>query len=92
MYASYINIKLKPGKISEMKAITEEIETEIRNIGFKQFLVIDQGDNNILIMAIYESAAEQEAATPKAQAALGKYANLVAEAPIRKQVEVLFNY
>ena len=52
---------------------------------------MDKGDDAGLVLTIYDSQAQQEAATSKAQVLLGRLAGIVAAAPERKGGEVVFN-
>ena len=92
MYSSHVEMKVKPGQLAAMKSHTKSIEAQIKAIGINQFLVLDQGNNSYLVLVIYNSAAEQEAAGPKAAELLGGYAEFLAAPVERKQVEVLFNF
>ena len=47
----------------------------------KQFLLIDKGNDEALVIAIYETAAEQEAAAEGAEKILGKYADMFIAPP-----------
>ncbi len=59
----------------------------------KQFLILDRGDNTCLLLVIYNSATQREAAAPIAAEVLDEYTKkFLSEPPERKQVEVLFNY
>ncbi len=59
----------------------------------KQFLVLDRGDNTCLLLVIYNSANQREAAAPIASEVFDEYTKkFLSEPPERKQVEVLFNY
>ncbi len=92
MYASVINFQLKPGKTDEATAMAEAMRPELESVpGIRQFIVIDQGDDNGLAVVIYNSQADQEAATPKAQELLGSMAELYAAPPERKGCEVTVN-
>ena len=92
MFASYIEMKLRPGQMDAMKAHTESIKGQIQDLGMQQFLVLDKGDDSCTVVVIYKTAAEQEANTAEAAKILGGYAEFVAAPPERKQVEVIFNY
>lgn len=93
MHASYVELKVKPDQFEAMKNYTDSIEEKIKAVGMNQFLVLDRGDNTCLLIVIYNSAAEQEAAAPIAAEVLGEYTQkFLSEPPERKQVEVLFNY
>jgi hypothetical protein len=92
MYASIIDIQLKPGTTSQATDITLGAMDEIRAIdGVKQIISIDRGNDQGLVIAIYESQATQEAATPRAQEILGRLGDLYAAPPERQGGEVLVN-
>tara|TARA_Y100001960_G_scaffold277376_1_gene308100 strand:- start:197 stop:535 length:339 start_codon:yes stop_codon:yes gene_type:complete len=92
MFASYIEMKIRPGQMDAMKAHTESIKGQIQDLGMEQFLVLDKGDDSCVVVVVYKTAAEQEANGPKAAQILGGYAEFVAAPPERKQVEVIFNF
>ena len=92
MFASYIEMKLRPGQMDAMKAHTESIKGQIQDLGMQQFLVLDKGDDSCTVVVVYKTAAEQEANGPKAAEILGGYAEFVAAPPERKQAEVIFNF
>jgi len=92
MYASIIDIQLKPGTTSQATDITLDAMDDIRAIdGIKQFISIDRGNDRGIVIAIYESQAAQEAATPKAQEVLGLLGDLFAAPPERQGCELLVN-
>ena len=92
MYASVINFQFKPGKTDEATAMAAAMSPELESVpGIRQFLVIDQGDDNGLAVVVYNSQADQEAATPKARELLGNMAELYAAPPERKGGEVTVN-
>lgn len=92
MYASYIEIKLKPGKMTEAMEMTREMESELGQMGMKQFIIADNGDDSSILLALYDTAEDQEAAGPKAAEILGRLADLFDAPPERKQVEVPINF
>ena len=92
MFASYIEMKVRPGQMDAVKAHTESIQSQIQALGMQQFLVLDKGDDSCVVVVIYKTAAAQEANGPKAAEILGGYAEFVAAPPERKQVEVMFNF
>ena len=55
-------------------------------------MLLNKGDDNALLLAFYDTAEEQQAATSKAQELLGQLANLFAAPPERTQVEVAINH
>ena len=92
MYASYIDIQLKPGKTSEFMEMGKQMEAELGQMGMKQFIIADKGNDSSTLLAIYDTAEAQEAAGPKAAELLGRLADFFAAAPERKQVEVPINF
>ena len=92
MFASYIEMKMKPGSVSQAKDLTSALEPEIRALGLKQFLLIDKGNDEALVIAIYETADEQEAAAEGAKKILGKYADMIVAPPSRNMVEIIHNF
>ncbi len=92
MFASLIEIPRKPGALDEAMDITRAAVPELREIsGLKQIISIDKGNDQSLVIAIYESQAAQEAAAPKAQEVLGRLSDLVAAPPKRLGCEVNIN-
>ena len=92
MYASFIEMQLKPGKTAEAMEMARQMETELGQMGMKQFIIADKGDDSSTLLALYDTAADQEAAGPKAVEILSRLADLFAAAPERKQVEVPINF
>ena len=93
MYASYIEMQLKPGKMAEAVERLKEVEAELGQVdGLKQFIIVDRGNDSSTVLALYNTAEDQEAAGPKAAELLSRLANLFAAPPERKQVEVPINF
>ena len=93
MYASYIEMQLKPGKMAEAVEIMRQVEAELRQVdGLKQFIIVDRGNDGSTVLALYDTAEDQEAAGPKAAELLGRLAVFMAGPPERKQVEVPINF
>ena len=66
MFASVIEVQLKPGTFDEAMGIVRAALPELRKVpGLKQLISIDKGNDQSIVIAIYESQAAQEAATPK---------------------------
>ena len=92
MYASYIEMQLKPGKMAEAIEMTKQMEVDFGQMGMKQFIIVDRGNDSSTLVALYDSAEDQEAAGPKAAELLGRLADFMAAPPDRKQVEVPINF
>ena len=92
MYASYIEVQFKPGKTAEAMEMARQMKSELGQMGMKQFIVADKGDDSSTLLALYDTAEDQEAAGPKAAELLGRLANLFAAPPERKRVEVPINF
>ena len=92
MYASYIEMQLKPGKMAEAIEMTKQMEADLGQMGMKQFIIVDKGDDSSTLVALYDTAEDQEAAGPKAAELLGRLAVFMAGPPERKQVEVPINF
>ena len=92
MYTSIIEIQIQSGKMDEALEITEAMKPDLAQLdGLRQFIVIDKGNDAILVLAIYDSQAQQEAAGPKAQELLGRMGALCTAAPERKSGDVKVN-
>jgi quinol monooxygenase YgiN len=93
MYASYIEMQLKPGKMAEAMEMMKQLEAELGRIdGLKQFIIVDRGNDRSTVLALYESAEEQEAATPKSAEVVSRFMDVIAAPPERQQVEVPINF
>ena len=93
MYASYIEMQLKPGKMAEAMEMMKQLEAELGKIdGLKQFIIVDRGNDRSTVLALYESAEEQEAATPKSAEVVSRFMDVIAAPPERQQVEVPINF
>ena len=92
MYATYIELQFKPGKTAEAMEMARQMKSELGQMGMKQFIVADKGDDSSTLLALYDTAEDQEAAGPKAAELLGRLADLFAAPPERKQVEVPINF
>jgi quinol monooxygenase YgiN len=91
MYTSLINIQFQPGKMNEAMEIAGATKHHYAELGCNQVLMVDQGNDALLVLAIYDSQAKQEAATPKAQELLERLSPLCATAPDRKGGQVFLN-
>ena len=66
---------------------------QIREIpNLRQFILIDKGDDNALLLAFFNTAEEQEAAGPLAKELLGRLEHFYVAPPERIQVEVPINH
>ena len=92
MYASYIEMQLKPGKMVEAIQMTKQMEADLGQMGMKQFIIVDRGNDSSTLVALYDTAEDQEAAGPKAVELLGRLEDLMAAPPDRTQVEVPINF
>ena len=92
MYASYIEMQLKPGTMAAAIELAKQMEADLGQMGMKQFIIVDRGNDSSTLVALYDSAEDQEAAGPKAAELLGRLAVFMAGPPERKQVEVPINF
>jgi len=93
MYASYIEMQLKPGKMAEAVEMIERVESELQFVdGLKQFIVVDRGNDSSTVLALYDTAEDQEAAGPKSAEIVSRFKDIIAAPPDRKQVEVPINF
>ena len=92
MYATIIEMNYKPGSTEEATELALAMRPDLAAIdGIKQFLIVDKGDDTSLLVAVYDTEAQREAAGPKGQELLGRVAHLFAEAPERLGGSVLVN-
>ena len=82
----------KPGKTAETIEMTKKMEADLRQMGMKQFIIVDKGDDSSILIALYDTAQAYYAAGPKAAELLGRLADFMAAPPDRKQVEVPINF
>jgi len=93
MYASHIEMQLKPGKMAEAVEMMKEVEAELRQVaGLKQFIIVNKGNDSSTAFAIYDTAENQEAATPKSAEIVSRFMDVIAAPPDRMQVEVPINF
>ena len=85
-------MQLKPGKMAEAIEMTKQMEADLGQMGMKQFIIVDKGNDSSTLVALYDTAEDQEAAGPKAAELLGRLAVFMAGPPERKQVEVPINF
>ena len=62
-----------------------------QELGCKQHIFVEKGNDSFTVIAIYESQAKQEEATPKAQKFLGRLAEMMKAPPERKGAENILN-
>ena len=93
MYASYIELQLKPGKMAETVERMKQVEAELGQVdGLKQFIIVDRGDDSSTVLALYDTAEDQEAAGPKSADIVSRFMDVIGAPPGRKQVEVPINF
>ena len=92
MYASYIEFQHKPGKTAEAIEITKQMEADLRQMGMKQFIIVDKGEDSSTLIALYDTAQAYYAAEPKAAELLGRLAVFMTAPLERKQVDVPINF
>ena len=92
MYASYIEFQHKPGKTVEAIEMTKQMEADLRQMGMKQFIIVDKGDDSSTLIALYDTAQAYYAAGPKAAELLDRLAIFMTAPPERKQADVPINF
>ena len=93
MYASYIEMQLKPGKMAEAVERMKHVEVELGQVdGLRQFIIVDRGDDSSTVLALYDTAEDQEAAGPKSAEIVSRFMDVIAAPPDRKQVKVPINF
>ena len=92
MYASYIEFQHKPGKTAGAINMTKQMEADLGQMGMKQFIIVDKGDDSSTLIALYDTAQAYYAAGPKAAELLGRLSDFMASPPERKQADVPINF
>ena len=67
------------------------MEEGLGEMGMKQFIIADKGGDRSTLLALYDTAEDQDAVGPKAAELITRLADLFAALPERKQVEVPIN-
>ena len=91
MFASFMEMKLKPGKMAEAVSMTKTMQADLQAMGMQQMIIVDKGNDNAMLLAIYETAEAQESAAPKAAEIIGRFGVLFESPPVRTQVKVPIN-
>ena len=92
MFASFMEMKLKPGKMAEAVSMTETMQADIQAMGMKQIIIVDKGNDKAMLLAFYETAQAQESVAPKAAELIGRLGVLFESPPERMQVKVPINF
>ena len=93
MYASYMEMQLKPGKMADAVERMKQVEAELGQVdGLKQFMIVDRGNDSSTVLALYDTAEDQEAAGPKSGEIVRRFMDVIAAPPDRKQVKVPINF
>jgi len=92
MFASFIEMKLKPGKMAEAVSMTETMQADFQAMGMKQIIIVDKGNDKAMLLAFYETAQAQESVAPKAAELIGRLGVLLESPPERMQVKVPINF
>ena len=56
MFASFIEMKLKPGKMAEAVLMTKTMQADLQAMGMKQMIIVDKGNDHAMLLAIYKRA------------------------------------
>ncbi len=91
MFSSVIEMEFKAGMMAKALEIAEQMRPEFADLGCNQFLMINKGNDEALVLAIYESEEKQQAALPKAQELLGRLKEIYASMPERQGGNVIIN-
>ena len=86
-----MTLRFSPENLEQAKAQATAMLPEYQKLGCKQFILVDRGNDSFTVIAIYESQAKQEEATPKAQELLGTLAEMMKTPPERKGAEIIIN-
>ena len=87
-----IEIQIKSGKMIEATKRFDQAKGEIEKIGCKQAMLIDKGNNQAIVLVIFDTAEAQEAAVPLATKILSRLALLYAKMPERVAVNLPINW
>ena len=92
MHASITEIKFKPGKSKEAIDVGRSRRPDLEQVdGLKQIIIVDRGDDTWLIVGMYESQAQQEAAGASLQETLERWGDMVEVTPTRTGGAVFSN-
>ena len=92
MYASVIEMKFRSGMKQAAMEYAQGLRAAMQQIdGCNQMIVIDDGDDSAIAIAIYDSEAKQVAAADKAQSVMAGMAEFLASLPDRQGRSVLLN-
>ena len=92
MFGSHVEMKMKANSVSQAKDLASVLEPEIRSLGLNQSLLRDKWNDEALVIATYQTAAEQEAAAAGGKEILGKYAGMFLAPPSRRMVDIINNF
>ncbi len=86
-------MQIKSGMMAEAMERMKQVEAELSEVdGLKQFIIVDKGNDSSTVLALYDTAEDQEAAGPKSAEIVSRFMDVIAAPPDRKQVEVPINF
>jgi hypothetical protein len=79
--------------MAEAMKMMRQVEAELRQVdGLKQFIIVDRGNDSSTVLALYDTAEDQEATGPKSAEIVSRFMDVIAAPPDRKQVEGPINF
>jgi heme-degrading monooxygenase HmoA len=82
MYASLIEVKLKPGSSEEVTELLGAMRSGLEAIdGLRQLIVVDKGDDTFSEVVIYETESQWESARPQVQQLMMPLIEFLADMP-----------
>ena len=79
--------------MAEAMKMMRQVEAELRQVdGLKQFIIVDRGNDSSTVLALYDTAEDQEATGPKSAEIVSRFMDVIAAPPERQQVEVPINF
>ena len=92
MFASMIEIQIRSGKMIDAIKRFEDRKGEIEQLGCKQAMLIDKGNDQAIVLVIFDTEEAKQAATPLATKILRSLGLLYAKMPERVAVNLPINW
>ena len=89
MHARITRVQVAVDKIEEARGRIADLLPEIKSIpGLKEFINVIKDDGGSVVIALYNSKADLDAASPRVQKIWGGLADLFSSAPEAEEYEV----